>query len=34
LALGAGLQYLSKQTNGKISWDADERASLGFPAPE
>jgi hypothetical protein len=34
LALGAELQYLNEQTNAKISWDAHESGSLGFPVPE
>jgi hypothetical protein len=33
-ALGAELQQLNHEANGKISWDADETGSLGFPIPE
>ena len=33
-ALGAELQYLNHQANGRISWGADKTGSLGFPVPE
>lgn len=33
-ALGAELQHLNDEASGKISWDADETGSLGFPIPE
>jgi len=33
-ALGAELQQLNHEANGKISWDADKSGSLGFPIPE
>jgi hypothetical protein len=33
-ALGAKLQALNQDLNGKLRWDADEKGSLGFPVPE
>jgi hypothetical protein len=33
-ALGAELQHLNHEANGKISWDADQSGSLGFPIPD
>jgi hypothetical protein len=33
-ALGAELQVLNQKESGKLSWDADENESLGFPIPE
>jgi hypothetical protein len=33
-ALGAELQFLNQESNGKITWDADKSGSLGFPVPE
>jgi hypothetical protein len=33
-ALGAELQHLNHEANGKISWDEDQSGSLGFPIPD